>query len=179
MKTKKFFYALAALFCCLSLTSCGDDDDDILPAEKTITSATFYVTLNPSNEQLDVSDILLDYTDDQGADLESVVNKTPCYLKVDIKKLPVNGKFTYSCKKKEGAVIDNDAIYKMSRQVLIKIDVTYSDGKTATIRDDAQLPFNDNSQTMKGSKVEDWMTRHATLATKSISLDAKGSFSGN
>ena len=173
MKAKKFFYALAALFCCLSLTSCGDDDDDILPAEKTITKAYLCVTAKPSAEQLSVADLTLKYTDAEGKEITDVVNETTWERKVTVTKFPVNATFTYNCKKKEGATINSEASYKMSRQLLIKVIVDYSDGSTGTIWDDNILPF-DNYITINGSKVENWLTNHATLATKKIAFDDKG-----
>ena len=176
MKTKKFIFAIVALFCCLSLTSCGGDDDEPQPAMKTITKAYLCVTAKPTAEQLKVSNLTVNYNDGQGSDITEVVDETNWQRKVTVTKFPLNATFTYNSSKKADAVIDTNASYKMVKKLYIMIIVEYSDGSSATLHDDSIFGI-ESSVTVGGGNVEKWLNDHTTLSTKKISVEADGSFS--
>ncbi|MBR3100885.1 MAG: hypothetical protein IKH19_03925 [Muribaculaceae bacterium] len=86
---KKFFYlSVMVLMATLTLTSCGDDDKKDEPKPQTPKSVVYNVSVEFSQELLDICNVTMTYKDGDGKTITETVTSKTWSKKVTVNKLP-------------------------------------------------------------------------------------------
>ena len=176
-RLKKYFNSAVAVMLLLVTATvnvaCSDDDEDKGGSQKVyVKTVTMSATVEPTADLLNLADITLSYTDDQGANVTQAVTSEKNTLNAEITKFPANGTVTYTLKPKTNANIDASKTYELSKGVIINLTslksdgtkgVSYSSGASSTVK-------------ILGNKVEEWLSKNAEK-TYSVKIDKDGGFS--
>ena len=176
-RLKKYFNSAVAVMLLLVTATmnvaCGDDEEDKGESQKVyVKTVKMSATVEPTADLLNLADITLSYTDDQGANVTQAVTSEKHTLNAEITKFPANGTVTYTLKPKTNANIDASKTYELSKGVIINLTslksdgtkgVSYSSGASSTVK-------------ILGNKVEEWLSKNAEK-TYSVKIDKDGGFS--
>ena len=173
-RLKKYFYSTVAVMLLLVTATvnvaCSDDDEDKGGSQKVyVKTVTMSATVEPTADLLNLADITLSYTDDQGANVTQAVTSEKHALDAEITKFPANGTVTYTLKLKTNANIDASKSYKLSKGVKINLTSFMSDGKKGGF----YASGSPSTQAIPGNKVEEWLSENATK-TYSVKIDKDG-----
>ena len=173
-RLKKYFYSAVAVMLLLVTATvnvaCSDDDEDKGGSQKVyVKTVTMSATVEPTADLLNLADITLSYTDDQGANVTQTVTSEKNTLNAEITKFPANGTVTYTLKLKTNANIDASKAYKLSKGVKINLTSFMSDGKKGGF----YASGSPSTQAIPGNKVEEWLSENATK-TYSVKIDKDG-----
>ena len=173
-RLKKYFYSAVAVMLLLVTATvnvaCSDDDEDKGGSQKVyVKTVTMSATVEPTADLLNLADITLSYTDDQGANVTQAVTSEKNTLNAEITKFPANGTVTYTLKLKTNANIDASKAYKLSKGVKINLTSFMSDGKKGGF----YASGSPSTQAIPGNKVEEWLSENATK-TYSVKIDKDG-----
>ena len=174
-RLKKYFNsAVAVMLLLVTATvnvSCGDDDEEDKGGSQKVYVKTVKMsaTVEPTADLLNLADITLSYTDDQGANVTQAVTSEKQTLNAEISKFPANGTVTYTLKLKTNANIDASKTYKLSKGVKINLTSLMSDGTTGGSYSSGASSTIDIS----GNKVEEWLSKYAAK-TYSVKIDKDG-----
>ena len=176
-RLKKYFNSAVAVMLLLVTATvnvaCSDDDEDKGGSQKVyVKTVTMSATVEPTADLLNLADITLSYTDDQGANVTQAVTSEKHALDAEITKFPANGTVTYTLKLKTNANIDASKAYKLSKGVKITLTSFMSDGKKGGF----YASGSPSTQAIPGNKVEKWLSENATK-TYSVKIDKDGGFS--
>ena len=121
-RLKKYFNSAVAVMLLLVTATvnvaCSDDDEDKGGSQKVyVKTVKMSATVEPTADLLNLADITLSYTDDQGANVTQAVTSEKHALDAEITKFPANGTVTYTLKLKTNANIDASKAYKLSSGV--------------------------------------------------------------
>ena len=175
-RLKKYFNSAVAVMLLLVTATvnvaCSDDDEDKGGSQKVyVKTVTMSATVEPTADLLNLADITLSYTDDQGANVTQTVTSEKNTLNAEITKFPANGTVTYTLKLKTNANIDASKTYKLSKGVKINLTSFMSDGKKGGF----YASGSPSTQAIPGNKVEEWLSGNATK-TYSVKIDKDGGF---
>ena len=173
-RLKKYFNSAVAVMLLLVTATvnvaCSDDDEDKGGSQKVyVKTVTMSATVEPTADLLNLADITLSYTDDQGANVTQTVTSEKNTLNAEITKFPANGTVTYTLKLKTNANIDASKAYKLSKGVKINLTSFMSDGKKGGF----YASGSPSTQAIPGNKVEKWLSENATK-TYSVKIDKDG-----
>ena len=173
-RLKKYFNSAVAVMLLLVTATvnvaCSDDDEDKGGSQKVyVKTVTMSATVEPTADLLNLADITLSYTDDQGANVTQAVTSEKNTLNAEITKFPANGTVTYTLKLKTNANIDASKAYKLSKGVKINLTSFMSDGKKGGF----YASGSPSTQAIPGNKVEKWLSENATK-TYSVKIDKDG-----
>ena len=173
-RLKKYFNSAVAVMLLLVTATvnvaCSDDDEDKGGSQKVyVKTVTMSATVEPTADLLNLADITLSYTDDQGANVTQTVTSEKNTLNAEITKFPANGTVTYTLKLKTNANIDASKAYKLSKGVKINLTSFMSDGKKGGF----YASGSPSTQAIPGNKVEEWLSENATK-TYSVKIDKDG-----
>ena len=173
-RLKKYFNSAVAVMLLLVIATvnvaCSDDDEDKGGSQKVyVKTVTMSATVEPTADLLNLADITLSYTDDQGANVTQAVTSEKNTLNAEITKFPANGTVTYTLKLKTNANIDASKAYKLSKGVKISLTSFMSDGKKGGF----YASGSPSTQAIPGNKVEKWLSENATK-TYSVKIDKDG-----
>lgn len=174
-RLKKYFNsAVAVMLLLVTATvnvSCGDDDEEDKGGSQKVYVKTVKMsaTVEPTADLLNLADITLSYTDDQGANVTQAVTSEKQTLNAEITKFPANGTVTYTLKLKTNANIDASKAYKLSSGVKINLTSLMSDGTTG----DSYSSGSSSTIDISGNKVEEWLSKYAAK-TYSVKIDKDG-----
>ena len=172
---KYFFNSAVAVTLLLVAASvavaCGDDDDNGISSMVFVKTVKVAATVEPTADLLNVADITLSYTDDQGGNVTKAVTSEKGSLNVDITKFPSNGTVTCTMKLKANANIDANKTYKLSKGMKISLSSVMSDGTSGGFSSSGTSSDID----MTGDKVESWLSKHETQ-TYDVKIDKNGKF---
>ena len=176
-RLKKYFNSAVAVMLLLVTATvnvaCSDDDEDKGGSQKVyVKTVKMSATVEPTADLLNLADITLSYTDDQGANVTQAVTSEKQTLNAEITKFPANGTVTYTLKLKTNANIDASKAYKLSKGVKITLTSFMSDGKKGGF----YASGSPSTQAIPGNKVEEWLSENATK-TYSVKIDKDGGFS--
>ena len=150
--------------------ACSDDDEDKGGSQKVyVKTVQMSATVEPTADLLNLADITLSYTDDQGANVTQAVTSEKQTLNAEISKFPANGTVTYTLKLKTNANIDASKAYKLSKGVKINLTSFMSDGKKGGF----YASGSPSTQAIPGNKVEEWLSENAKK-TYSVKIDKDG-----
>ena len=175
-RLKKYFNSAVAVMLLLVTATvnvaCSDDDEDKGGSQKVyVKTVTMSATVEPTADLLNLADITLSYTDDQGANVTQAVTSEKNTLNAEITKFPANGTVTYTLKLKTNANIDASKAYKLSKGVKMTLTSFMSDGKKGGF----YASGSPSTQAIPGNKVEEWLSENATK-TYSVKIDKDGGF---
>ena len=170
-RLKKYFNsAVAVMLLIVTATmnvACGDDEEDKGESQKVyVKTVKMSATVEPTADLLNLADITLSYTDDQGANVTQAVTSEKQTLNAEISKFPANGTVTYTLKLKTNANIDASKAYKLSSGVKINLTSLMSDGTTG----DSYSSGSSSTIDISGNKVEEWLSKNAAK-TYSVKID--------
>ena len=174
-RLKKYFNsAVAVMLLLVTATvnvSCGDDDEEDKGGSQKVYVKTVKMsaTVEPAADLLNLADITLSYTDDQGANVTQAVTSEKQTLNAEISKFPANGTVTYTLKLKTNANIDASKAYKLLSGVKINLTSLMSDGTTGGFYSSGSSFTMD----IPGNKVEEWLSEYAAK-TYSVKIDKDG-----
>ena len=174
-RLKKYFNSAVAVMLLLvtatvNVACDGDDDEDKGGSQKVyVKTVKMSATVEPTADLLNLADITLSYTDDQGANVTQAVTSEKNTLNAEITKFPANGTVTYTLKLKTNANIDASKSYKLSKGVKINLTSFMSDGKKGGF----YASGSPSTQAIPGNKVEEWLSENATK-TYSVKIDKDG-----
>ena len=173
-RLKKYFNSAVAVMLLLVTATvnvaCSDDDEDKGESQKVyVKTVQMSATVEPTADLLNLADITLSYTDDQGANVTQAVTSEKNTLNAEITKFPANGTVTYTLKLKTNANIDASKAYKLSKGVKITLTSFMSDGKKGGF----YASGSPSTQAIPGNKVEEWLSENATK-TYSVKIDKDG-----
>ena len=173
-RLKKYFNSAVAVMLLLVTATvnvaCSDDDEDKGESQKVyVKTVQMSATVEPTADLLNLADITLSYTDDQGANVTQAVTSEKNTLNAEITKFPANGTVTYTLKLKTNANIDASKAYKLSKGVKITLTSFMSDGKKGGF----YASGSPSTQAIPGNKVEKWLSENATK-TYSVKIDKDG-----
>ena len=176
-RLKKYFNSAVAVMLLLVTATmnvaCGDDEEDKGESQKVyVKTVKMSATVEPTADLLNLADITLSYTDDQGANVTQAVTSEKQTLNAEISKFPANGTVTYTLKLKTNANIDASKAYKLSSGVKINLTSLMSDGTTG----DSYSSGSSSTIDISGNKVEEWLSKNAAK-TYSVKIDKDGGFS--
>ena len=176
-RLKKYFNSAVAVMLLLVTATvnvaCSDDDEDKGGSQKVyVKTVKMSATVEPTADLLNLADITLSYTDDQGANVTQAVTSEKHTLNAEITKFPANGTVTYTLKLKTNANIDASKAYKLSKGVKINLTSFMSDGKKGGF----YASGSPSTQAIPGNKVEEWLSKNAEK-TYSVKIDKDGGFS--
>ena len=177
-RLKKYFNSAVAVMLLLVTATvnvaCSDDEEEDKGGSQKVYVKTVKMsaTVEPTADLLNLADITLSYTDDQGANVTQAVTSEKHTLNAEITKFPANGTVTYTLKPKTNANIDASKTYELSKGVNINLTslksdgtkgVSYSSGASSTVK-------------ILGNKVEEWLSKNAEK-TYGVKIDKDGGFS--
>ena len=173
-RLKKYFNSAVAVMLLLVTATvnvaCSDDDEDKGGSQKVyVKTVQMSATVEPTADLLNLADITLSYTDDQGANVTQAVTSEKQTLNAEISKFPANGTVTYTLKLKTNANIDASKAYKLSSGVKINLTSLMSNGTTGGSYSSGSSSTIDIS----GNKVEEWLSKNAAK-TYSVKIDKDG-----
>ena len=173
-RLKKYFNSAVAVMLLLVTATmnvaCGDDEEDKGESQKVyVKTVKMSATVEPTADLLNLADITLSYTDDQGANVTQAVTSEKQTLNAEITKFPANGTVTYTLKLKTNANIDASKAYKLSSGVKINLTSLMSNGTTGGSYSSGASSTIDIS----GNKVEEWLSKNAAK-TYSVKIDKDG-----
>ena len=173
-RLKKYFNSAVAVMLLLVTATvnvaCSDDDEDKGGSQKVyVKTVKMSATVEPTADLLNLADITLSYTDDQGANVTQAVTSEKQTLNAEITKFPANGTVTYTLKLKTNANIDASKAYKLSSGVKINLTSLMSDGTTGGFYSSGSSFTMD----IPGNKVEEWLSEYAAK-TYSVKIDKDG-----
>ena len=175
-RLKKYFNsAVAVMLLLVTATvnvacSSDDDEEDKGGSQKVyVKTVKMSATVEPTADLLNLADITLSYTDDQGANVTQAVTSEKQTLNAEITKFPANGTVTYTLKLKTNANIDASKAYKLSKGVKINLTSFMSDGKKGGF----YASGSPSTQAIPGNKVEEWLSENAAK-TYSVKIDKDG-----
>ena len=173
-RLKKYFNSAVAVMLLLVTATvnvaCSDDDEDKGGSQKVyVKTVKMSATVEPTADLLNLADITLSYTDDQGANVTQAVTSEKHTLNAEITKFPANGTVTYTLKLKTNANIDASKAYKLSSGVKINLTSLMSDGTTG----DSYSSGSSSTIDISGNKVEEWLSKNAAK-TYSVKIDKDG-----
>ena len=173
-RLKKYFNSAVAVMLLLVTATmnvaCGDDEEDKGESQKVyVKTVKMSATVEPTADLLNLADITLSYTDDQGANVTQAVTSEKQTLNAEITKFPANGTVTYTLKLKTNANIDASKAYKLSSGVKINLTSLMSDGTTG----DSYSSGSSSTIDISGNKVEEWLSKNAAK-TYSVKIDKDG-----
>ena len=173
-RLKKYFNSAVAVMLLLVTATvnvaCSDDDEDKGGSQKVyVKTVTMSATVEPTADLLNLADITLSYTDDQGANVTQTVTSEKNTLNAEITKFPANGTVTYTLKLKTNANIDASKAYKLSKGVKISLTSFMSDGKKGGF----YASGTPSTQAIPGNKVEEWLSENAKK-TYNVKIDKDG-----
>ena len=176
-RLKKYFNSAVAVMLLLVTATvnvaCSDDDEDKGGSQKVyVKTVKMSATVEPTADLLNLADITLSYTDDQGANVTQAVTSEKHALDAEITKFPANGTVTYTLKLKTNANIDASKAYKLSGGMKINLTSLMSDGTTGGFYSSGSSSTID----IPGNKVEEWLSKYAAN-TYSVKIDKDGGFS--
>ena len=176
-RLKRYFNSAVAVMLLLVTATvnvaCSDDDEDKGGSQKVyVKTVKMSATVEPTADLLNLADITLSYTDDQGANVTQAVTSEKHTLNAEITKFPANGTVTYTLKPKTNASIDANKTYKLSKGVVINLTSLKSDG-TKGVSYSSGAP---STVDIRGNKVEEWLSKNAEK-TYSVKIDKDGGFS--
>ena len=177
-RLKKYFNsAVAVMLLLVTATvnvacSSDDDEEDKGGSQKVyVKTVKMSATVEPTADLLNLADITLNYTDDQGANVTEAVTSEKHTLNAEITKFPANGTVTYTLKPKTNASIDASKTYTLSKGVVITLTSLKSDG-TKGVTYSSGAP---STEKIHGNKVEGWLSKNAEK-TYSVEIDKDGGF---
>ena len=173
-RLKKYFNSAVAVMLLLVTATvnvaCSDDDEDKGGSQKVyVKTVKMSATVEPTADLLNLADITLSYTDDQGANVTQAVTSEKHALDAEITKFPANGTVTYTLKLKTNANIDASKAYKLSKGVKINL----SSFKKKKKKGGFYASGSPSTQAIPGNKVEEWLSENATK-TYSVKIDKDG-----
>ena len=173
-RLKKYFNSAVAVMLLLVTATmnvaCGDDEEDKGESQKVyVKTVKMSATVEPTADLLNLADITLSYTDDQGANVTQAVTSEKQTLNAEISKFPANGTVNYTLKLKTNANIDASKAYKLSSGVKINLTSLMSDGTTG----DSYSSGSSSTIDISGNKVEEWLSKNAAK-TYSVKIDKDG-----
>ena len=173
-RLKKYFNSAVAVMLLLVTATvnvaCSDDDEDKGGSQKVyVKTVKMSATVEPTADLLNLADITLSYTDDQGANVTQTVTSEKNTLNAEITKFPANGTVTYTLKLKTNANIDASKAYKLSSGVKINLTSLMSDGT----KGDLYSSGSSSTIDISGNKVEEWLSKNAAK-TYSVKIDKDG-----
>ena len=173
-RLKKYFNSAVAVMLLLVTATvnvaCSDDDEDKGGSQKVyVKTVKMSATVEPTADLLNLADITLSYTDDQGANVTQAVTSEKHALDAEITKFPANGTVTYTLKLKTNANIDASKAYKLSKGVKISL----TSFKKKKKKGGFYASGSPSTQAIPGNKVEEWLSENATK-TYSVKIDKDG-----
>lgn len=129
----KFMTLVAALAMSISLTACGDDNDEPEnPSEPVVESVTATYSAKLSEAYFEFYDVNVIYTDEDGKRMTRTINSGGEFNSIiPAAKLPEKIQFAVQINaKKPTPSINESAIYTFKDNISLTVRVKYSDGTT-------------------------------------------------
>ena len=171
---KKTIKTLAAVLCCaLAFTACTKDEPGNPTPETDLTpvAALMDYTLTMGEDMLNMCDITIEYYDTDGKVKNEALTKGSWEKRV-LAPLPASLGVRVKAKLKSGA---NPSSQESFTAAYGYDYMGYAVNSTGGVVSDVVGRGSSTSMSMKGDKVEEWLTRHADgLFSFLYSFDAKG-----